>query len=92
MEKFNKSVSVGNNGPKVRSDCYVTLELKNKGGIQIDLQSKVTALYGSSIIQLCNDELKYFGIEHAKLSIDDRGSLPLVLMARIECAVKKLIE
>ena len=39
---MEKSIAVsGNSGPKVRSDCEITLELKTSGGINIDLTSKV---------------------------------------------------
>lgn len=92
MTKLNTPVSVGNIGPKVRSDCQVTLELRDKGEIQLSIKSKVNALFGKSIEKLCYDELAFFGIEHAILSIVDRGALPFVIMARIEAAVKQLID
>ncbi len=92
MSNLNTQVITGNLGPKVRSDCQVSLELKDNGGIQLFIKSKVNALYGKSIEKLCLDELAYFGIKHAALSIDDRGALPFVLMARIEAAVKQLLD
>jgi len=81
----------GNSGPKVRSDCEITLELKQKGGISIDLTSKVKALYGDSIIKQCNDLLKFFGIRNAYLSVNDSGALPFVISARLEAAIKMLV-
>lgn len=92
MEKDIKTATAGNNGKGVRSDCFISLEITASGGIQIDLKSKVKALYGDSIIQLTKDELLYFDIPNAKISIDDSGALPFVMMARIEAAVKQLIE
>ena len=80
----------GNSGPKIRSDCQITLCLKSDGGISINLKSKVEALYGESIRTLCSDMLGWFGIENAHLEIDDSGALPFVIMARMEAAVKKL--
>lgn len=82
----------GNSGPKVRSDCEVTLELRNEGGIGVSLKSKVAALYGRSIKDLCNDILGFFGIRHASIAVDDSGALPFVISARIESAVKQLID
>ena len=69
---MSKSSSAGNQGPDIRSDCFVSLELKSKGGIQIDLTSKVGALFGDSIRALAKEILAHFEIEHAKLQIDDQ--------------------
>lgn len=82
----------GNSGPKVRSDCEVTLEVRNEGGIEFRLKSKVAAMYGHSIKDLCNDILGFFGINNAYLAVDDSGALPFVISARMESAVKQLID
>jgi citrate lyase subunit beta/citryl-CoA lyase len=92
MEKSNTAVSAGNLGDKVRSDCFVTLELKKDGGIELDIKSKVSSLYGESIKKLCLEALSFFGIENATLSVQDKGALPFVMMARIEHAVKQLVD
>lgn len=81
----------GNKGDKVRSDCFITLELVKSGGVQIDLKSKVKSLYGESILTLCHDILKFFEVEHASVTIEDKGALPFVIAARLEAAVKKVI-
>jgi citrate lyase subunit beta/citryl-CoA lyase len=86
-----KIATTGNAGPKVRSDCEITLEIKSKGGIIFDLSSKVKSLYGKSIINQCIEIIKFFGIRHAKIIINDSGALPFVISARLEAAVKKLI-
>lgn len=86
-----KIATAGNAGPKVRSDCFVTLELKDSGGVQIDLKSKVKVLYGDSIVKLCSDVLAFYDIKNAHLQLEDSGALPLVIAARIEAAVKELI-
>ncbi len=59
---MNKSTAVsGNSGPKVRSDCEICLEIREEGGISIDLVSKVKSLYGESIIALVQEVLEFFG-------------------------------
>ena len=88
----NSSAASGNSGPKVRSDCELTLEMRDGGGIAIDLKSKVKVLYGESIKKLCLEILKYFGISDAYLRIDDSGALPFVLAARLESAIRKVTE
>lgn len=89
---MGKTGIAGNTGDSVRSDCLVSLELRESGGLNIDLKSKVAPLYGDAIRQLCQQELNFLGIDHAGLFIDDRGSLDFVLAARIEAAVKQCFE
>jgi len=89
---MKKSIaSAGNSGPKVRSDCEITLELKVEGGIIIDLVSKVKVLYGESIKSLTCELLEFFGVKNAIVKINDSGALPFVIAARLESSVKQLI-
>ena len=81
--------TTGNKGKTVRSDCFVSLVLRESGGLQIVLDSKVAVMYGNSNRKLTEEMLTFFGIKDALLSIEDSGALPLVLMARIEAAIKK---
>ena len=88
----SKIATTGNTGPKVRSDCEITLELTVRGGIKIDLSSKVKALYGDSITDLCKTILKFYKVKNAILIITDSGALPFVIAARLEAAIKKLVK
>ena len=88
----NKIAQAGSLGPKTRSDCEVTIELTQSGGIEIDLKSKVDILFGNSIRELILDEMKFFGIENAKITMVDKGALDFVIAARIETAVKMLMD
>lgn len=81
----------GNSGPKVRSDCEISLELREDGGIAIELKSKVGVLYGESIRRQCIEILSFYQIRDAVLRIDDSGALPFVISARLESAIKQLI-
>jgi len=83
--------STGNKGKGIRSDCFVTLELKTEGGISLRLESKVGVMYGESIRQQALGILQFFGIKNASLSIEDQGALPFAIAARIEAAVRKLV-
>lgn len=82
----------GNAGPRIRSDCEITVELKPGTGIDIDLVSKVKSLYGKSIIDLAEEILGFYKIKGAKLSIIDSGALPFVISARLEAAIRKLVD
>jgi len=93
MNTASKRVaSAGNKGDRVRSDCFVAIELTDKGGLEIDLQSKVMVTFGKAIEKLAIDILNFYEIKNAKVQIADTGALPFVLEARIEAAIKQLIK
>jgi citrate lyase subunit beta/citryl-CoA lyase len=88
---MDEIITTGNKGKTVRSDCFVTFALKGSGGLEILLESKVEVMYGEANRKLAKDVLDFFGIKNALLKIEDSGALPLVLTARIEAAIKKLV-
>lgn len=85
-----KTAFAGNKGDSVRSDCYVEITLTGNGGIQIDLRSKVEAMYGQSIRDLVSGILTFYEIDNAQILMIDSGALPFVIAARMEAAIKKL--
>ncbi len=85
----NLKFTAGNKGGRVRSDCYVTFEPKESGGISINLQSKVGVMYGDAIKELCRKELDFFGIKNALITIEDSGALDFTIAARIESVVRQ---
>ncbi len=89
---MDKQGVAGNYDSDVKSDCRVQFELLSNGGIQIELISKVKALYGESIIKLAEQITSYFDIENAELIIEDTGAIEFVLAARIEAAIKQVID
>ncbi|MDF1574254.1 MAG: citrate lyase acyl carrier protein [Bacteroidales bacterium] len=89
---MKQSALTGNHGDRIRSDCQVKLQLPEKGGIKIKLNSKVERMFGEQIRQQAEEVLESLGISHARLEIDDTGALPFVIGARIEAAVKQLRE
>lgn len=89
---MGKTGIAGNKGKDIRSDCFVTLELRESEGLEIKLTSKVETLYGDSIVERCQDVLRFFDIEHANVQIEDSGALDFVLVARIEAAIRQCIE
>ncbi len=87
-----KTKTAGNYGKDIRSDCKVTLELTKSGGVKIELISKIKEYFGDNIISLAKDELKFFDVKNAKMKIEDRGALDYVIAARIEAAIKQIID
>lgn len=90
MKQTKKSLA-GPRGETVRSDCYVEIELKESGGIKLNLQSKVESMYGESIRELILDMCKFFSLKNVKILVEDYGSLPFTIAARFETAVKRAL-
>ncbi len=82
----------GNAGDRIRSDCLVQVEKVSSGGITINLDSKVEKLYGRSIRELAIRMLEHFGLAHVRVEIQDSGALEFVLAARLEAALKQVID
>jgi citrate lyase subunit beta / citryl-CoA lyase len=90
MKQKVKKSTAGKRGDSVRSDCYFEIELRNSGGIKLDIKSKVESMYGESIKEMILDMSKFFGLKDAKIFCEDYGALPFVMAARFELAVKRL--
>ncbi len=86
-----KTSTAGPRGESVRSDCYVELELKESGGIKINIKSKVESMYGESIRELILDMCKFFSFKNAKIIVEDYGALPFTLAARFETAIRRTL-
>jgi citrate lyase subunit beta/citryl-CoA lyase len=84
--------TAGNRGDNVRSDCFISLSIGQDQGVAIELKSKVKALYGESIIDLCRKMLEFFGIKNARLEIEDFGALPFTLAARLEAVIHEHVK
>jgi citrate lyase subunit beta/citryl-CoA lyase len=85
----NKGVA-GNHGDSIRSDCKISIELKDKGGIDFTLHSKVAALYSNSQTELIKDILHFYNIQNANIILEDSGALNYVIAARTEGAIKQV--
>jgi len=87
----DKQAAIGNKGKGIRSDCFVTMELANTGGVQLELVSKVESMYGEDIRKLLLEILAVYGIEHTRILFEDSGALTPVIAARMEAAIRQLI-
>jgi citrate lyase subunit beta / citryl-CoA lyase len=81
-----KKGEAGRRGADVRSDLYVSLEIRDQGGIDLQLRSKVEPYYGDSIRAQVGTLLDRLGIGNARVEIDDSGALPFTIDARVEAA------
>src|SRR5581483_8642798 len=79
----------GHWGKDVRSDSHVWIEPRERGGIDIVLESRVKPYYGDAIRSQTESVLTRLGVPHAQVLIHDEGALPFVIAARIEAAAKR---
>jgi len=79
----------GRRGPDVRSDLFVSLEVRGSGGIDLQLDSRVDLYYGESIRSQVRDLLMRLGVSHARVEIEDTGGLPFTIDARVETAARR---
>lgn len=86
-QKKQLTGAAGRMDDRVRSDCHVHVTIAERGGIAIDLTSRVEALYGASIRRLVTEVLQHLGVFHACVSVHDQGAVPFVIAARVEAAV-----
>jgi citrate lyase subunit beta/citryl-CoA lyase len=91
MARLKKVFSAGKREVSTRSDCYVEVDVKLRGGVTVFVESKVGSLYGGSISALAKEVCSSIGLHHADLRIVDQGALPFVVAARIEAAAKRAL-
>jgi citrate lyase subunit beta/citryl-CoA lyase len=68
----------------------VWIELQDRGGIAVELHSRVQAYYGDSVRRQTADVLQHLGANHLQVVIHDEGGLPFVIAARLEAAARRL--
>ncbi|HKD01342.1 MAG TPA: aldolase/citrate lyase family protein [Terriglobales bacterium] len=79
----------GHHGRDIRSDLHVSLEPRDGGGLEINLDSRVAPYYGPSIVAQTRGVLEELGVIHAHVTLHDEGALPFVIAARIETAARR---
>lgn len=84
-----RSGEAGHSGAEIRSDLHVRVELREAGGINVEIESRVKPYYGESIRCQSEEVLMALGVRHASVQIRDEGALPFVIAARIEAAVRR---
>jgi len=86
---MSRIAEAGRRGEKVRSDCWVQVEPKGRGGLKLSVATKVEAMYGDAVRATCAKTLESLGVRHAVVTVEDYGALDFVLAARVEAAVKR---
>lgn len=89
VETSVRSGEAGRAGGDVRSDLHVVFSERRRGGIDINLRSRVALYYGDNIREQVGIVLATLGIAHAHVEITDEGALPFVIAARVEAAARR---
>jgi citrate lyase subunit beta/citryl-CoA lyase len=79
----------GHCGADIRSDLRVRIEPRERGGVEIEIQSRVQTYYGDSIRRQAEEVCEALGVRHAHVEIRDEGALPFVIAARVESASRR---
>lgn len=84
-----KVAIAGMHGEGIRSDCWVQVEETSEQP-EINLTSRVAALYGQSIREQVSTTLAALDAADLTVTLDDSGALPFTIAARLEAAVRRL--
>jgi citrate lyase subunit beta / citryl-CoA lyase len=87
--KTKRVGEAGHWGKDVRSDAHVWIEPRERGGIDIVIESRVKSYYGDAIRSQTESLMEALGVAHAQVLIHDEGALPFAIAARIEAAVRR---
>jgi citrate lyase subunit beta / citryl-CoA lyase len=87
--KSSRTGEAGHWGKDIRSDTHVWIEPRDRGGVDVVLESRVKPYYGDSILAQARQVIESLGVKHAQVVVHDEGALPFVIAARIEAAVKR---
>jgi len=79
-------------GTTESGDLSVTIRPNAGKGIQIAINSSVSAIFGDAIEATAREVLAEFGVENADLSIIDKGALDFAIRARLQTAICRAAE
>ncbi|MCR5133461.1 MAG: citrate lyase acyl carrier protein [Bacteroidales bacterium] len=65
----------------------ILIQVEPGEGLQVDLQSSVSAQFGRQIKAVITDTLKGLGVENASIKATDKGALDCTIRARVTAAV-----
>ena len=70
------------------NDVFVRVSPADSG-LEIRIESIVLQQFGPQIEQAAREAAQALGVEHAALSLDDRGAIDCTIRARVETALRR---
>jgi len=89
-QQESSKIAIAHAGRLEKSDIVITVQKKDKGGITLNIESSVKAMFGSQIRQTIENALHSLGVRNAVVEVDDKGALDYVIQARVEAAIRQL--
>ena len=86
---MSRLAEAGQRGERIRSDCWVRVEPRADGGLELRVSSKVEAMYGEAVRTTCRTVLEALDVKDAAVTVEDTGALDYVIAARLEAAVRR---
>jgi len=83
--------AAGPRGPGVRADCWIAVTPAARGGLSIEIKSKVGSMYGRALRELVEAGLGALELAHAAVEVEDGGALPFTVAARLEAAARRAL-
>ena len=74
------------------SDIQVTIRPNEGGGIEIELESVVKAIFGDAITETVREVLGEFKVKDARVTLVDKGALDCVIRSRMQAAILRACE
>ena len=78
-------------GKEARQDCFVKVNIKDSGGLNITVNSKLSKLFGRHMKIAAEEAAEEMGIENAEIEINDFSSLDFTIKARTKTAIRRAL-
>ncbi|MEL1136158.1 citrate lyase acyl carrier protein [Desulfitobacterium sp. THU1] len=75
------------------NDVLVTVAPNEKGGVQVQLETKRVILkqFGKQIEQVVKDQVAEMGAEDVTVKVQDKGALNYTIRARVQTALERAL-
>jgi citrate lyase subunit beta/citryl-CoA lyase len=82
-------ITAGNQGEKVKDDCFAALDASHGNGLDIAVETGLGPAREGAVRAFAQGVFDFYGIASVKVHIKDTGAADFVLAARIEACIKQ---
>lgn len=84
---MSKILEPAHAGTLESSDVFVRVVPSEQNGIEIELESSVSEIYGEAIELLIKETAEAMNIRNIRILVQDKGALDYVIKARVQTAI-----
>lgn len=77
---------------KISDDALISADIKDSGGIVINIKSSVLHMFSTHIRKAVEDVVHEFDIKNMVIDVDDYGALDFCIRARTRMAIRRAIK